>query len=154
MNDYRSGELYVVKPKPRQSHRDLLEGYCLAATSSYLIRRHALLHLLEIDGYIFDPKYITGQEYNVAIRLTRWSDVICLQEALSIQNAALDNLSQNWKKKIRGKFIMVMDMRDELGWRRSLKHLGVIPLFYMGYFLGNKQRVVIDWLKEIRHGRF
>ena len=154
MNDYRSGKLYVNKPETYISHSDILSGWCLSSTSSYLCRSKDLALLWQEDGYVFDPKYVSGQEYNVAMRITRWSHVICVQEALANQFASVGQISNDWKKKIRGKFIMVMDMRDELGWKRSLKHLGVIPLFFAGYFLGNKQREIIDWLKDVRHHRW
>ena len=154
MNDYRSGSLYVNKPKEKIYHTDLLEGWCLSSTSSYLCRASHLGFLWMIDGYVFNPKYISGQEYNVAIRITNWSHVICVQEVLTNQFRSVGQISNDWKKKIRGKFIMVEDMKHELGWRRSIKHLGVIPLFFLGYFLGDKQREIVNWLKEVRHGKW
>ena len=149
--DKRFGNERISKPSESITYKDLLKSFNLSSTSSYLVRRKAL----DKVGY-FDLNLPSGQEYDIALRISKYYDVKTLPKLLMIQNSSEGQISENWGKKIRGIIALYKKYSKDykiLGCKgciiNHIKNLGLFFLFFLGFILGNKIYKIIIPVKEI-----
>jgi glycosyltransferase involved in cell wall biosynthesis len=149
--DKRFGSERISKPPSSITYKDLLKSFNLSSTSSYLVRKKAL----DKVGY-FDLNLPSGQEYDIALRISKYYSVKTLPKLLMIQNASEGQISENWTKKIRG--IMALYKKHAKEYRilgvkgcliNHIKNLGLLFLFFLGFIFGNKIYKIIIPVKEI-----
>jgi len=148
--DKRFGHERINKPPLEISHEMVLKAFNLSSSSSYLTRKNAFK---EVGG--FDVSLPSAQEYDLAIRLSKKYKIICVPEVLMIQNSTIDQISENWKRKIRGLIaIYSKHGRDfnSISKFNHVKFVGMLGLFSMGYLVGNKIYNVIIPMKERYEG--
>lgn len=148
--DKRFDMTRVSKPQRNVSFNDLLKSFNLSSTSSYIIKKKAF----EKVGF-FDLTLPSAQEYDLAIRIARYFEVKTVPEVLMIQNASTGQISTNWVKKIRGILALYSKYGKDysrLGVKmcviNHLKVLGLVGLFFGGFFFGNKiYKIIIPFKK-------
>lgn len=148
--DKRFGTERYSKPPENISYLDLLKSFNLSSTSSYLVRRTALNKVGN-----FDLNLPSAQEYDLALRIAKYFGVKTVPKVLMIQNASEGQISENWTKKIKG--IMALYQKYAPEYRilklkermlNHLKTLGILALFFFGFFFGNKIYRIIIPIKE------
>ena len=149
--DKRFGMERISKPHETLTYKDLLKSFNLSSTSSYIARKKAVD---EVGG--FDIKLPSAQEYDLALRISKKYKIKTIQKVLMIQNASDSQISTNWSKKIKG----IMATYTKYGKEYKIltpkfcmlnhvKFLGVLTLFFLGYFLGDKIYKIIVPMKEV-----
>jgi len=99
-----------LKPKPEIFYKDLLRGWCISATSSFLVRKS---FLVKIGG--FDESLRGSEEYDLALRFLKSGyRVCCVQNVLMTYsaNSMGSNVSCNYGTRIRAFF----DLYRKWGW--------------------------------------
>jgi glycosyltransferase involved in cell wall biosynthesis len=133
----------LTHPPKRISHKMILRSFNLASTSTYLVRRYPL------ELYKgFDASLQSSQEYDLAIRLSENHDILCVQEPLIIQHTSKDQISSNWKRKIKGTLGIFQKHHKEYKTKDYIKTLGLLALFSLGFVLGRRVYKIIVPLKE------
>jgi glycosyltransferase involved in cell wall biosynthesis len=149
--DKRFNMTRVSKPSHVITYECLLKSFNLSSTSSYIVRKKILE---KVGG--FDTNLPSAQEYDLALRIAKNFEVRTVPEVLMIQNASDGQISTNWRKKISG--IMAIHSKfgkeyrilgRKLGFFNHIKFIGVLTLFFFGYFLGSKIYKIIIPIKEI-----
>jgi glycosyltransferase involved in cell wall biosynthesis len=109
----------------------------------------------DVQQYLYKKRYFdtsleSGQEYDLAIRLSEYYDVRCVPEVLIIQHATEGQISENWDRKINGIKAIAKKYKDEYTWIDKLKTFGVINLFRIAKIpgVGNKIYKIIIPIKE------
>jgi glycosyltransferase involved in cell wall biosynthesis len=150
-NDKRFGMERISKPHENLTYNDLLKSFNLSSTSSYVVRKKALD---TVGG--FDTNLPSAQEYDLALRIAQKYKVKTIQKVLMIQNASDSQISTNWSKKLKG--IMATYSKFGKEYKKlklkfcilnHIKFLGVLTLFFLGYFLGDKIYKIIVPMKEV-----
>ncbi|GAH62261.1 unnamed protein product, partial [marine sediment metagenome] len=98
-DDYRFGNHLYHQYQPKEWHnfKDLISGFNITCTSAFMVRR-ATYDL--IGG--MDDTLLGSEEYDLAIRLSRYSRIYCIQESLVKFNKANDgNRSCDYSNKIK-----------------------------------------------------
>lgn len=163
-NDLRVGKGRLNKPKPMTFHSDLVKGFQISSTSSFFVRKKALEDVKDIWGYYFDTSLPTGHEYDLALRITGLPEkmimeeqnyyvvvipyIYCIQEVLMQQNKSIGQISSNWGKKIRGQFAFMHKWGSEYRLIDWIKRIGLMGLFFGGFFIGNKVMYPINFMKK------
>lgn len=149
--DKRFGHERVGKPPEIITHEMVLKSFNLSSSSSYLVRKKAIEQL---GG--FDISLPSAQEYDLAIRLSKDHKIRCIPEVLMIQHATKGQISENWNRKIKGLIAIYHKHGKDYssisfidGMANHVKFLGMLGLFIMGYFVGNKIYNIIIPAKEI-----
>jgi len=149
--DKRFGMSRISKPQKNVSFNDLLKSFNLSSTSSYVLRKKALKKI----GF-FDVSLPSAQEYDLALRLARVYEIRTVPEVLMIQNASTGQISTNWVKKIKGILALYSkygkyysNLGLKLGIINHLKVVGLVGLFFGGFFLGNNIYKIITPFKEM-----
>ena len=142
--DLRFGKDRIVKPPETITRAMLLKSFNLSSTSTYFIRKAVLKN----ENPVFDPALHSGQEYDLAIRLSKYGDIKCVQEVLMIQNSTEGQISENWTKKIKGQFEFYRKYHREFGVFGHIKFLGLLTTFFGGFIFGNKIYSLITFMKE------
>jgi glycosyltransferase involved in cell wall biosynthesis len=149
-DDRRIGNGRISKPNWVSLHKDLVNGFNLSSTSSYLVRKYALDQTKRKYGYYFDESLPSGHEYDLALRLTENSHiVICFPEILMIQHKSEGQISTNWGKKVRGQYRFMEKWGHEYSVIDYLKRIGLIGLFWLGYIFGDSIMYPINFMKEL-----
>lgn len=149
-HDYRFNRDRISKPPKIVTHKQMIDSFNLSSTSTYTVPKKQLDKLKEKDGYYFDESLRSGQEYDLAIRLTKDNlEVITIQEILVTQNKSENQISENWNKKISGIMRMYAKHHQEYTVFNYIKTAGIILLFFLGYIFGTKIYNVIIPIKEI-----
>jgi len=149
--DKRFGKERISKPPKTVSHEFILKSFNLSSTSSYLLRKEVVIKL---GG--FDTCLHSAQEYDLAIRVSKNYKVRCIPEVLMIQHATKGQISEDWNRKICG----LIEIYHKHGKDFSsisccttlinhIKFLGMLGLYSIGYFIGNKIYTIIIPAKEI-----
>ena len=149
--DKRFGTQRISKPKENITYKDLLKSFNLSSTSSYFVRKEAL----DKVGY-FDLNLPSAQEYDVALRISKYYVVKTVPKTLMIQNASEGQISENWTRKIKGIMALYKKYANEykkLGSKGCLanhiKNIGLLGLFFLGFLFGNKIYRLIIPVKEL-----
>ena len=149
-HDKRFNHERINKPSRIISHKQLIKSFNLSSTSSYLVRASSLQKLKKLDGYYFDESLNSGQEYDLALRLTKNNDdVITLQKTLITQNSSPNQISENWYKKISGIIQLYQKHHKDYQPIDHIKTLGLLVLFTSAYIFGNRIYSIIIPIKEI-----
>jgi len=142
--DLRFGRRRVSSPPEKISHRSIVKSFNLSPTSSFLYRKK---YFDAIGG--FDTSLPSAQEYDLAIRLSEFGPVRCVQEVLMIQHQSYSQISEDWKKKIRG----VMEICRKYGHEyRAIDHVktvGLLGFFTLGFVLGNNIYGILNPAKTL-----
>ena len=148
-DDRRRHDGRVSKPPLVNTHKMLVKGFNMSSTSSYLCRKYALDLLKEQDGFYFDETLPSGHEYDLALRMSKYHDIRCVPEILMIQHKSPGQISGAWGKKIRGQYAMMHKWGFEYNIVEWLKRIGLIGLFFMGFFIGDMIMYPINFMKEL-----
>jgi len=150
--DKRFGHERVGKPPEIITHEMVLKSFNLSSSSSYLVRKNVIE---ELGG--FDISLPSAQEYDLAIRLSKNYKVRCIPEVLMIQHATKGQISENWRRKIKGIIAIYRKHGQDYGaisfidgMKSRMKFVGMLALFSMGFVIGNRIYSVIIPMKE-RH---
>lgn len=101
-DDYRFGDhlYHQYQPKEWWNFKDLIRGFNITCTSAFFVRRG----IYDLLGGM-DDSLVDSHEYDLAIRLSRYSRIYCIQESLVKFNMANDgNWSSDYRRKIKGMF--------------------------------------------------
>lgn len=138
----------TIKPSPVITHIDFVKGVYPGPTSSFFVKRGFLKKLEDIDGFIFDESLPSGQDYDLLQRFSKYfGDVYCLQEVLTILNKTPGQITYNWGSKIRGHFCFLNKYSSEYSLMVCFKHLCLIFIYFMGFFVGHS---VMERIKILR----
>lgn len=132
------------KPPHTITHKMIIKSFNLSATSSYLARRYPL----EVHKG-FDENLPSSQEYDLAIRLSEHHDVLCVQEPLVIQHVSENQISNNWKRKIKGTIGIFKKHHKEYSIKEYIKTVGLITIFALGFVMGRKVYGILTPMKEM-----
>jgi len=150
-DDRRRHDGRISKPPKIISHKDLVKGFNLSSTSSYLCRAFNL-EQVKVEEEYFDVKAPSGQEYDLALRVTQLYDIHCIPEILMIQHKTEGQISQNWGRKVRGQYFMMYKWGHEYSIIEWLKRIGLVGLFFSGYIFGDAVMYPINFFKELHEG--
>lgn len=150
--DKRYDRVRISKPPENVDHKYLLKSFNLSSTSTYMVKKE----ILDKVGY-FDTKLPSAQEYDLALRITKYYTVKTVPEILMIQHASKNQISENWNKKIRGILAIYNKYGAEyttLGFKgfisNQIKVVGMIILFLLGHLFGSKIHNIIVPAKEYK----
>jgi glycosyltransferase involved in cell wall biosynthesis len=133
----------IVRLSSVINHRKLLKSFRVSSTSGFLFRRYPLeLH----KG--FDESLPASQEYDLAIRISKNHDIRCVKEVLMVQHKSQNQISSDWRKKVKGVIGIYRKHHEEYATLDHLKTFGLITLFTFGSVLGNKVYDIIISIKE------
>jgi len=148
--DKRFGYERIGKPPELITHEMVLKSFNLSSSSSYLVRKNVIE---ELGG--FDISLPSAQEYDLAIRLSKNYEVRCIPEVLMIQHATKGQISENWRRKIKGIIAIYRKHGQDYGaisfidgMKSRMKFVGMLALFSMGFVIGNRIYSVIIPMKE------
>jgi len=98
----------------------------------------------------FDTSLKSAQEYDLAIRLSRYHDVRCVPEVLITQHATEGQISENWNRKIDGIKAIAKKYKYEYTLMDKLKTFGIVNLFRVAKIpgVGNKIYKIIIPIKR------
>jgi len=148
-HDLRVGEGRYNKPPLTVGFKELIKGFQLSSTSSYLVKKSALDKIKEIYGYLYDESLPTGHEYDLAIRLCKeLGNIYCIPEVLMTQYKTPGQISENWGKKIRGQYVFMSKWGKYYSTIDYCKRIGLVGLFFMGFFFGDKVMYPINFMKQ------
>ena len=145
-SDLRFKNARVNRTPELITHKMLLKSFNLSSTSSYLVRKCSLECL---EGNPFDASLRSAQEYDLAIRISKYHDVRCVPEILMIQHSTEGQISEDWDRKIDGVNAIAKKYKDEYDFVDRVKTLGVVNLFRIAKIpgVGNKIYKIIIPLK-------
>ena len=148
-NDRRIGNGKISRPPNMIEHVDLVDGFNLSSTSSYLVRA-SVLHIMDAEkGYCFDESLLTGHEYDLALRITKEHDIITVPEVLMIQNKSPNQISTNWNNKARSQFIFINKWGNEYKTIHYMKRIALAFLFWAGNLFGDRIMIPINFMKDL-----
>jgi glycosyltransferase involved in cell wall biosynthesis len=148
-HDLRVGEGRINKPPSTVGFKELLKGFQLSSTSSYMVHRSVLKLIEKFYGYIYDESFPSGQEYDLALRISKiFGEIHCIPEVLMTQYKTPGQISENWGNKIRTQFLFMSKWGKYYTPIDYCKRLGVASLFFMGFFLGDKVMYPINFMKQ------
>ncbi len=147
-HDKRFGVDRINAPPDIITHAMTIKSFNLSSTSSYMIKKQAADKIIKKNGFLFDESLKSGQEYDLAIRITKLGDAVCVPEVLITQNATPGQISQKPKKKISGIIQLCAKHHNEYEIIDYMKTIGLIGLFILGYLLGDKIYKIIIPIKE------
>jgi glycosyltransferase involved in cell wall biosynthesis len=150
-HDLRFGQDRINKPPRVITHREVIKSFNLSSTSTYLVRKYALVIIRKLDGHYFDESLKSAHEYDLAIRITRnGHDVVTVEEDLVIQYATEGQISEDWKAKKEG-LKQVYKKHKELffGVKTRMTYYGIQSLFTLAYLgLGNNIYKLINKVRK------
>ena len=129
------GIMMDYTPKKEITYSDMLRGFAIAPTSTFLIRRDCID---DLGGFREDFRF--AHEYELAIRYAKYGwKILCVQEYLTYYGEYSSNrLSDNYADYIRGHFDLLRvygwDMAKESIIFSLLRQTACIPLFFIGIF--------------------
>ena len=125
-------------PKKEITYSDMLRGFAIAPTSTFLIREKCID---ELGGFREDFRF--AHEYELALRYAKhgWR-ILCIQKYLTYYGKySSSRLSDNYSDYIRGHFDLLRvygkDMAKESIIFSLLRQTACIPLFFIGIFNRN-----------------
>jgi glycosyltransferase involved in cell wall biosynthesis len=211
-DDKRRQDGRISRPPQIVDHKELIKGFNLSSTSSYVVRKSILekVYDIKINNRIvdkcegckqifkcwadyelgiwknkdlicddirkelgkhnfkryFDEDAPSGHEYDLALRITNLppmeyirkdgkvvcnviepQNIHCIPEILMTQYKTPGQISENWGRKVRGQYFMMHKWGHEYGLMEWLKRIGLIGLFFAGYFFGDYVMYPINFMK-------
>ena len=149
--DRRFQKVRISRPVDKIDRKTLLKSFNLSSTSSYIVKLD-YLEKIKVDGHYFDPELKSGQEYDLAIRLSEYGPIYTVPEILMIQHSPSGGqISENWNKKIAGMKSLSKKYWSEYTITEKLKTYGVINLFRLAKIpgVGNRIYNIIIPIKKI-----
>jgi glycosyltransferase involved in cell wall biosynthesis len=132
LDDYRFGNYRQSRPKKWWKFSDLIQGFNISCTTSFMIRRRAFNKVGCMDETLND-----GHEYDLALRIALiYGDygIYCLQESLCRMNAPEGgNMSDDFGNKIRGQMQFIKKWGKYYDSKRWIKTVGCNTLFIIGF---------------------
>lgn len=145
--DNRFGMQRISKARMVANHEDLLKAFNYSSGSTYMIRKESILPEI---FQTFDETLLSGQEYDLALRLTTsWKYAYCIEEVLVEQFSTPGQISTNWYKKIRGIWQLAQKHGREYAPVDWLKVLGLLGLYSLGYIINVRIYKLITHVKEM-----
>jgi glycosyltransferase involved in cell wall biosynthesis len=141
--DKRFGTERVNKTPKVITHDYVLDAFNLQSTSSYMFRKS---HLKKYGG--FDETLPSAQEYDLALRLSEHNPIICVPKVLVMQNATEGQISENWKKKIKGILAIRKKHKKNYAFSHHIKAFGLVVVFAFGFIFGNRIYSILNFFKE------
>jgi len=106
--DKRVGEGRINKPPTSIAFKELIKGFQLSSTSSYLVRKEVLSKIKVLYGHIYDKSFPSGQEYDLALCISKtFGEIHCIPEVLMTQYKTPGQISEKWGNKIRTQFLFM-----------------------------------------------
>lgn len=145
-DDYKFGLYHLIKPKEWWSFDELLAGFNISCTSTFLCRERDFFLVGEMDDTLKD-----AHEYDLAIRLSEIGKVYCIQESLTRFNQSEENWSDDFGKKITGMIQFVNKWGKDFNFKRWLKTCACFILFTIGFFgFGKPVHALFNWTKTFQ----
>ena len=128
-DDYRFGLYHQYQPKMVWTFKDLISGFNITCTSTFMIRKD---FYDEIGG--MDISLDDSHEYDLAIRASMRFPIACVQKSLVRFNDSNnnDNWSYDFNKKIRGMFQFVKKWGTYFDKKRWFNTIMCFVLFTIG----------------------
>jgi hypothetical protein len=123
-------------------YKDILKAFNYSSGSTYMIRNH--------PGILQDEFLLSGQEYDFSLRLLKYTKkyAICIPEILVRQYSTPGQISTDWGKKIRGIWQLAKKHGGDYSMVDWAKVVGLLGIYFAGYFLGVKIYRLITYMKE------
>jgi glycosyltransferase involved in cell wall biosynthesis len=133
LDDYRFNNYRQSRPKEWWSFKELLRGFNISCTTSFMIRKKTFNVIGHMDETLND-----GHEYDLALRVAekygKYS-IYCIQESLCRMNAPKGgNMSDDFSNKIHGQFQMINKWGKHYSLIRWFSTFGCTCLFILGWF--------------------
>lgn len=126
-DDYRFGIYHQYQPKEWWNFKDLIKGFNITCTSAFFVRRE----VYDLIGGM-DVSLVDSHEYDLALRLSKFSNIYCIQESLVRFDVAIDgNWSSDYARKIKGMFQFTQKYGHYYTITRWLKTTLCFMLFYI-----------------------
>jgi len=139
--DNRFNTKRISKAKIQMNHEDILKAFNYSSGSTYMIRNNTDLR--------FDEELLSGQEYDLALRLTTsWKYARCIEEVLVKQYSTPGQISTDWNKKVRGIWQLAKKHGEEYSMVDWMKVVGLLGLYTFGYIFGTGIYKFITIAKE------
>jgi len=152
--DKRFKKEIISQPKETITYTDLLKSFHLSSTSSYFVKKDAIE---KIHG--FDTELQFEEEYDLAIRLSKYHNIKTVPEVLVIRNALDERVKRQWNKKVRSVLTIYKKHYKEykiLGTPSMLfnhfKAIGLLFTFFFAFIFHNKVYKIINPIKKRYEG--
>lgn len=128
VDDCRFGMHQQYLPKELWNFKDLINGFNITGTSTFMVRKY----IFELLGGM-DESLLDSHEYDLALRLSRWSNIFCIQEILTKFNEGNDcNMSYDYTNKIKGMIQFIRKYGYYFNLKRWLRTIVCLSLFHIG----------------------
>jgi len=138
--DKRFNMSRVSMPKTNITTKDLLKSFNLSSTSSYMVRASVC--------EMFDESLSSAQEFDLALRLSKKGDIVCIPRVMLVQHSNNGQISTNWERKIKGILSMAFKYGHEYSVFNAFKAVGLLVLFFLGFFIDTKIYIILTALKR------
>lgn len=142
-HDLRFENDRLNKPPSVINHEKIIKSFNISSTSSLVTRKN----LFQLLGG-FDESLSASQEYDLALRYSKYHDIRCVPEVLIQQNPSKEQISENWTKKIRGVLGIYRKYHREYHIKDHIRTVGLLTLFILANIIGNKVYKIILPVKE------
>lgn len=141
--DFRSRKIQASELDYIIPRSTVIKNMHLSSTSTYLCRATSLK---EVGG--FDETLESSHEYDLAIRLSKLGNIICVPKVLMVKYSPQKQITTNWTKKIRGTFKIYSKYGKEYSISDHAKILGILGLYITAYVFGTKIYKIINLAKK------
>ena len=146
--DLRFDQDRISKTSHVITHNEAIESFSVSSTSTYLVRKQALEEIKEKDGYYFDESLVSAQEYDLALRLSKYEDIITVEDVLVTQYQSENQISENWKKKKKGLKQVYKKHKKDFS-NHYITYIAIQSLFTLADIgLGNKIYKIINKVRK------
>jgi glycosyltransferase involved in cell wall biosynthesis len=133
LDDYRFGSYRQSRPGEWWKFSDLIKGFNISCTTSFMIRKDAFYSVMGMDETLNDC-----HEYDLALKVAKyygeWS-MYCIQESLGRMNTPEGgNMSDDFGNKIRGQFQFIKKWGQYYNAKRWYTTIMCNILFIIGFF--------------------
>jgi len=141
--DNRFGMQRISKAPYLTFYNDILKAFNYSSGSTYFMRRK--------DIPLMDEFLPSGQDYDFALQLLKGCQkyAICIPRVLVTQYSTPEQISTNWGKKIRGIYMLAKKYGKDYSIADWFKAVGLMGIYFSGYFLGVKINRLIVWGKKL-----
>lgn len=148
-HDCRLGKSVITKPSRHITHEALIKSFNLAPTSTFVVPRYFLTKLKKTDGYYFDETFTYSEDYDLAIRLTRFGSVRTVEKILTTLHHSGINSSFQVRIKLSGVLSIFKKYHSFYSPVDYVKTIALLSLIVSSCLFGRKSYQVIIQLKKI-----